>query len=219
MEVLNDDFKGSGFKFVLKDTSWTVNPTWSRDGDEMAMKKALRKGPYSALNLYFVGQMRSGYLGYCYYPTSSGSPGSQTQIRDGCTMTWKIVPGGPQQGNDMGRVTSHEVGHWGGLLHVFEGGCSGAGDQVDDTTPQASPSRGCPTGQKSCGSADNINNQMDYSNEYVRCSRLLTCDVKLTIVVNAGRRLQRARSRACRASTTSFARAIRTDASNKRNAI
>lgn len=165
MEVLNDDFKGTGFTFLLKDTDWTVNAAWAKDGAEGAMKKALRKGSYAALNLYFLTAMRQGYLGYCYYPTSPGSPGSQVQITDGCTMTWKITPGGPLSENNMGRVTSHEVGHWAGLIHTFEGGCN-AGDSVDDTNPQAAATRGgCPTGQKSCGSIDHIHNQMDYSNE------------------------------------------------------
>jgi hypothetical protein len=40
----------------------------------------------------------------------------------------------------------HEVGHWLGLLHTFEGeDCTGLGDLVDDTPQQAVPTQGCPS--------------------------------------------------------------------------
>jgi hypothetical protein len=55
---------------VLAGTDYTVNTNWASDGNELAMKKALRKGSYKALNVYFLYSL-GGNLGYCYFPTSA----------------------------------------------------------------------------------------------------------------------------------------------------
>lgn len=164
-KVINDNFKGSGFQFVLKDATWTVNSNWAKGGDEMGMKKKLRKGNYAAVNIYIVHSYR-GYLGYCWYPTTA-SPGSDAETRDGCQVVWTTVPGGPRKGNNEGKIASHEVGHWTGIFHTFDGGCGSPGDHVDDTPPQSSANTGCPTGRDSCqgGGPDPIHNHMDYTNE------------------------------------------------------
>lgn len=74
--------------------------------------------------------------------------------------------------NDSGRTLTHEIGHWLGLLHTFQDGCTG-GDFIDDTPPvsTASINESCPAGGNSCHNdnpdlIDQWENYMDYSNGY-----------------------------------------------------
>ncbi|KFA62837.1 hypothetical protein S40285_03811 [Stachybotrys chlorohalonatus IBT 40285] len=165
MDVINADFAPAGITFNLLGTTRTINSQWASDGNEMAMKRSLRRGDYSTLNLYFLYSL-GGNLGYCYFPTTA-TPGSTAYIRDGCSILSSSVPGGSSVGFNLGRTATHEIGHWMNLFHTFQGGCSGSGDSVSDTPAQSSPSSGCPVGRDSCagGGLDPIHNYMDYSDD------------------------------------------------------
>ncbi|KAI4862365.1 Metalloprotease [Hypoxylon rubiginosum] len=164
--VMNADYGVHGITFNLVSTDWTVNSNWAADGNELAMKRALRKGVYKDLNIYFLGNLGGGLLGYCYFPDNVSS-GSTAFYQDGCTILAQSVPGGSAAPYNLGGTAVHEVGHWMNLYHTFQGGCSGSGDSVDDTPPQASSSSGCPVGRDSCpgGGVDPIHNYMDYSDD------------------------------------------------------
>lgn len=164
-DVLAADYAPYGISMTLAGTTQTVNPTWSNDNGEMEMKSELRQGSYSDLNIYFQDNL-GGNLGYCYFPTNAPE-GSDAFIRDGCSVLSTSVPGGSAEGFNLGKTAVHEAGHWFGLYHTFQGGCSGSGDGVSDTPAQSSPSSGCPVGRDSCsgGGVDPIHNYMDYSDE------------------------------------------------------
>jgi PKD repeat protein len=72
--------------------------------------------------------------------------------------------------NGTGRTLTHEIGHYLGLDHTFEGGCQGSGDGVSDTPKAADANFGCDYSINSCTNEspdkpDMIENYMDYSND------------------------------------------------------
>lgn len=165
MDRLNNDFAGTGFGFSLADIDWTVNPDWAVNRDHLAMRRALRKGSYSTLNLYFQDYLDGGY---CPRPKNFDR-GSDAFYLDGCYISKNVVPDGSSEIFPQGKIAAHEVCHWLFLYHTFDGGCVGEGDEVDDT-PAEKPRiarNECPVGRDSCpgGGPDPIHNHMTYTTE------------------------------------------------------
>jgi len=168
IERLNLDYSGTGFSFVLVNTTLVENPDWfvnvyPGSETEKEMKKAHNVGDAATLNIYsmnFNNTIRS--LGTASMPSFYFR---QPEL-DGVMVRHTTLPGGSMKNFNLGRTLTHEVGHWLGLFHTFEGGClDGVGDNIADTPPQASGSEGCPKGRDSCpgDGPDLINNFMDYS--------------------------------------------------------
>jgi len=154
------------FKFKLAwQQQWWNDDWFNADMGSVAeqeMKYNLRRGGASDLNIYSTSG--AGYLGWATFPSEyETNPWS-----DGVVILESSVPGGGAEPYDGGATLVHEVGHWLGLYHTFQGGCNG-GDEVDDTPPEREPNYGCPaTPPDSCpgdNEDDPIENFMDYSDD------------------------------------------------------
>jgi PKD repeat protein len=130
------------------------------------------------LNIWVVTSINSGgtqgtILGYAVFPFATSAN------RDGIVMRHdRVGTIGTAVASDSGRTLTHEVGHWLGLYHTFQDGCSGT-DFCDDTPPVAASftNANCPTNGNSCTNdnpdlPDQWENYMDYSSG--RCQAMFT---------------------------------------------
>ena len=186
--AMNDAFGGLGgghntaHRFFIQDAEadidYTASKAWSLavpdSAAEIDMKTALRRGGVADLNLYLTNP-GEGLLGWATFPWDYKT----SPLMDGVVILYSSLPGGGAAPYDEGDTAVHEVGHWLGLLHTFQGGCDGEdsftrkGDYVTDTPRVASPTFGCPAPQSvdTCTFEgknplkDLVENYMDYTDD------------------------------------------------------
>lgn len=135
------------------------------------------------LNLW-VGNLSGGMMGYASVPGCSAE-------KDGVVIKFTAfgTTSNLQAPFNKGRTAVHEIGHWLGLRHIW-GDTDCGDDKIDDTPPQAGPTRGCPSGViATCtsGAAGNMYmNFMDFTND--ECTNMFTLGqtVRMRELFNSG---------------------------------
>jgi hypothetical protein len=150
------------------------NTTWFNDGG--GYWNSLNWDPNRYMNIYT--NTAQGALGYVPFLPADNNGNNVGTPGDRVVILWSAfgrdAPFGPPY--DQGRTATHEVGHYLGLEHTFNGqgqcgdasppGCYGfPGDLICDTPVELNPRFGCATGLESCGSDDPEENYMDYSDD------------------------------------------------------
>jgi hypothetical protein len=129
------------FELVTIKRKATTKTSW---GTRDAMKKTKQGGldptsPSNTLNLW-VCTIGGGILGYAQFPGGSAAT-------DGVVCDSKYVGVTPNTGSaypyNLGRTTSHEVGHWMNLRHIW-GDANCGSDLVADTPTHNTANYGVP---------------------------------------------------------------------------
>lgn len=177
----------TNYRFSHAGTDRTANTAWYNAGvntvDEIAMKTALHQGSADDLNIYIK---LSDVGGYSTFPWGYATK----PLEDGIVSPASALPGGAYSGEGM----AHEAGHWLGLYHTFQGGCTQNNDFVSDTPAQREPNRLCPapinldtcTGGKFKGK-DPTNNFMDYTPDACRDRFTAGQSARMNLMYNAHR--------------------------------
>ncbi|GEC79629.1 M43 family zinc metalloprotease [Flavobacterium aquatile] len=147
--------------------------------------------PTQYMNMWSVNWDGSGLLGYAQFPSNGTTSANTDGVVAGHSYfgSRTLYPAGNYGDTtyDEGRTMTHEVGHFLGLTHTFQGGCAAPGDNCADTPSVDAPNYGCPTGHDSCtlGSPDMIENYMDYTDD--SCMNIFTINQKaiMTSVMNS----------------------------------
>jgi hypothetical protein len=181
IDILNEDYRAmvgqsngtpqigvdARIEFTLAGITRSNSNAWYNDSGTYYNTLAWDTTRY--LNIYT--NQAGGNLGYAYVPSGGGVVG---QTWDRVVLNWRYVgrnaPGGAPY--DQGRTATHEVGHYLGLYHTFQGGCATAsmpgcytsGDLICETNSESSAFFGCGN-RTTCGSPDPTDNYMDYTDD------------------------------------------------------
>jgi len=180
VSVLNDAYRSAGLHFNIAevrrypDSPYFAGGCFPTTEQGIRMKSELAVDPARFVNVYTCKLALPYIAGYGTLPDEFPEADPQHGVViDYGTVTGSAAP------LDLGHTLVHELGHYFGLLHTFQGGCVDPGDGISDTPAEASPAYGCDIGRDTCPQAgtDPINNFMDYSED--------ECTDRFTPVQNA----------------------------------
>lgn len=179
-------------------TSWNFNS--SSDNIELKSHDYWPSEDY--LNIW-VTTLQSGQLGYAQFPETDildGVPSNSNAATDGVVITYnafgsiaKDPTANLQEGFNLGRTSTHEIGHFFALNHMWGGGGCSSDDYVEDTPVSEEEYYNCQTlgvSTTSCGSQDMFMNYMDYVDD--DCMNIFSLGQKdrmVVIIENSPRRL------------------------------
>lgn len=178
MTVLNDDFRRNNadasqtpslfapvaadteiqftlagvFRYANSRTSWGTNDAVKGQYPPIT--------PSTHLNMW-VCNIGGGILGYAQFPGGNAAT-------DGVVMSPQYfgTTGYVAAPFDGGRTTTHEVGHYLNLRHIWGDGRCNRDDFVSDTPKSDRPNYGCPSFPTThCRSTDMTMNYMDYTDD------------------------------------------------------
>ena len=191
IQALNTSFDGIfefhllGWRRVLNSDWFEADPT-DPNGKHREFSPALGLDQKRVLNVYVLDLQPASLAGVSVFPSSAHSG---TDI-DGVYLDYRVLPGMGglySFASDEGDWLAHEIGHYFGLLHTFQGVDNNMcprvpldpvtqGDLVPDTDPHRRPSleqiadcsfrEGC----EGRGSIEPVNNFMNYSSDECRRS-------------------------------------------------
>ena len=140
-------------------------------GPSNEMKTALNEDQDIYLNMYYTDCASFGLFGFATFPIGLGGDSVQ-----GVVNGYNTITGGDMCGTAPceGDTAVHEVGHYLGLYHTFQGGCSETNDQVSDTPAVSGPKYG------SCGNPNNPSDDPAVIEAYCTdtCEDLPGCDMQ-----------------------------------------
>lgn len=191
--------------------------SWSTTEINNTLKPQTQWNPEKYLNIWVVKFTGTDLLGYAQFPSASGLPGIASNegpaTTDGVVIGYKyfgsknyFAGGNYAVTYDKGRTTSHEVGHWLGLRHIWGDGSCDVDDFCNDTPNAGQENTGCPINANSCPNSlgfDMVENYMDYTDDV--CMNIFTADQKtrmITVMNNSIRRVSLKTSDALTPGTT-----------------
>jgi hypothetical protein len=174
--VLNRAYADSKFAFMLNPAVDVLRYVDNELATGCFLRRNLMKARYGVDIARFMNVNTCdpdfGNFGRIFGHSTMPDDYSEVNQLHGVLIYYATLPGGTAVPYNLGHTLTHEVGHYLGLHHTFQGGCEAKGlgkdDYVSDTPAEGSPAKGCPIGRDTCpqrSGLDPVTNYMDYSHD------------------------------------------------------